>query len=37
MQMFNFGKDQSALQVLVADLYDDLIRTNSEAVLDHLK
>ena len=29
-QMYNLDKSQTVLQVLVADSYDDLIRTNSE-------
>ena len=35
-QMFNIDKDKTALKVLVADTYDDLIRTNSDDSIDHL-
>ena len=35
-QMFNLEEDRTALKVLVADTYDDLIRTNSDNTLDHL-
>ena len=34
--MLNFEEDKTALKVLAADAYDDLIRTSSEAVIDHL-
>ena len=34
--MFNLDKDKTALKVLVADTYDDLIRINSYDTIDHL-
>ena len=36
--MYNLDEDQTALKVLAADIYDNLIRTNSDnAIVDHLK
>ena len=34
-QMFNLDEDKTALQVLVADTYDDLLRTSSDDAIDH--
>ena len=34
--MLNLEEDTTALKVLVADTYKDLIRTNSEETIDHL-
>ena len=34
--MFNLDEDKTALKVLVADTYDDLIMTNSDKTIDHL-
>ena len=34
--MLNSGKDKLALMVLVANIYDDLIMTNSDKTIDHL-
>ena len=34
--MLNLEEDKTALKVLVADTYDDLIRTSSEEAIDHL-
>ena len=34
--MLNLEEDKTALKALVADTYDDLIRTNSEEATDHL-
>ena len=34
--MFNLDEDKTALKVLVVDIYDDLIRTNSDDAIDHL-
>ena len=34
--MFNLDEDKTVLKVLVADTYDDLIRTNSDEVTDNL-
>ena len=35
--MYNLDEDQTALKVLAADMYDNLIRTNSDdAIVDHL-
>ena len=33
---FNLDKDMTALKFLVADTYNDLIRTNSDDTIDHL-
>ena len=35
-QMYNLDKDQTAINILAADTYDSLIRTNSEDAIDHL-
>ena len=35
-QMYDLDKNQTALQILVPDSYEDLIRTCSEEVIDHL-
>ena len=35
-QMLNLEEDKTSLKVLVADTYDDLIRTNSEEAIDQL-
>ena len=36
--MYNLDKDQTALKVLAADTYDNLVRTNSnDTIVDHLK
>ena len=35
-QMYNLDEDQTAIKVLVADIYDSLIRTNSDDAIDHL-
>ena len=35
-QIYNLDENQAALQVLVSDTYDDLIRTNSDSAIDHL-
>ena len=35
--MLHFEEDKTALKVLVAEAYDDLIRTSSEEAIDHLK
>ena len=34
--MYNLDKDQTALKVLVADTYDNLIGTNSDDAIDQL-
>ena len=34
--MFNLEEDKTILKVLVADTYNDLIRTNSDEAIDHL-
>ena len=35
--MYNLDKDQTALKVLAADMYDNLIRKNSgDAIVHHL-
>ena len=34
--MLNLDKDKTALEVLVANTYDDLIMTNSDETIDHL-
>ena len=34
--MYSLDGDQTALKVLVADAYDNLIRTNSHDAIDHL-
>ena len=34
--MFNLDEDETTLKVLVADTYNDLIRTNSDEAIDHL-
>ena len=34
--MLNLEKDKTALKVLVADNYEDLIQANSEETIDHL-
>ena len=36
-QMFNLEEDTTALKDLAPDTYDDLIRTNSDEAIDHLK
>ena len=35
-QMLDYEGDKTALKVLVAETYEDLIRTNSEETIDHL-
>ena len=35
-QMYNLDKNQTALQILAPDLYEDIIRTCSEDAIDHL-
>ena len=35
-QMYNLDENQTAFKVLVADMYDDLIRANSDDAIDHL-
>ena len=35
-QMYNLDENQTALQVLATDSYDDLIRTNSDKAIDYL-
>ena len=35
-QILNLEEDKMALNVLVADTYEDLIRANSEETIDHL-
>ena len=35
-QLFNLDKNQTALQILVPDTYEDHIRTHSEESIDHL-
>ena len=35
-QMYNLDENQTVLKVLVADTYDNLIRTNSHEAIDHL-
>ena len=35
-QMFNLDEDKTSLKVLIADTYDDLIRTNSDDTIDYL-
>ena len=35
-QRYNLDKNQTALKVLVADTYDNLIRTSSDNAIDHL-
>ena len=35
--MYNLDEEQTALKVLATDIYDDLIRTNSDdPMIDHL-
>ena len=34
--MLNLDEDKTALKVLVADFYEDLIRANSEETIYHL-
>ena len=34
--MFKLEEDKTALKILAADTYDDLIRTNSDEAIDHL-
>ena len=34
-QIFNLNEDQTALKVLVAYTYKNLIRTNSDYAIDH--
>ena len=34
--MFSLEEDKTALKVLAADTYEDLIRANSEETIDHL-
>ena len=34
--MLNLEEDKTALKVLAAETYDDLIRTSSEEAMDHL-
>ena len=34
-QMYNLDVDQTALKVLAADMYDNLIRTNSDDTIVH--
>ena len=33
--MFNLDEDKTALKVLAADTYDNLIKTNSDDAIDH--
>ena len=35
-QMLNLEENKTSLKVLVADTYDDVIRTNSEKTIDYL-
>ena len=35
-QIFYLDEDKTALKVLVADTYNDLIRANSDDAIDHL-
>ena len=35
--MYNLDENQTALKVLAADTYDDLIRTSSDDAIDHFK
>ena len=35
-QMYNLDINQTALKLLVADTYNNLIRTNSDDAIDHL-
>ena len=34
--MLNLEEDKTALKVLAADTYEDLVRANSEETIDHL-
>ena len=34
--MLNLEEDKTALKILVADIYENLIRANSEETTDHL-
>ena len=36
-QMLNLEEDKTALKVLAADTYEDLIRVTPEETIDHLK
>ena len=35
-QMYSLDKDKIALKVLIANTYDNLIRTNSDDAMEHL-
>ena len=35
-QMYNLDENQTALQILAPDTYEDLIRTHSEDAIEHL-
>ena len=35
-QMYNLDEDKTVLKVLVADTYNNVIRTNSDDAIDHL-
>ena len=35
-QMYNLDENQTALQILAPDSYEDIIRASSEDAIDHL-
>ena len=34
--MYNLHEDKMAFKVLAADTYEDIIKTNSDVIIDHL-